>query len=101
VVVSLAYLIFNGWACAAIGFRLMPNPLAAITAPDIFRKPLLLTFIGYSLLSSVMMNIPLIGTSFPNMGGATVSSGTHCPLFMESLFSLFRRSGSESMMSVN
>jgi hypothetical protein len=57
-------LIFKGWACAAIGFKLIPNPLAAITAPDIFKKPLLLTSIDYSLLSSLEIDTPFMGYPF-------------------------------------
>jgi hypothetical protein len=45
VVVSFAYLTFSGWAWADTGFRLMPIPLVAKTAPEIFKKPLLLTSI--------------------------------------------------------
>jgi hypothetical protein len=44
------YLIFSGWAWAETDFRLTPIPLAASTAPEIFKKPLLLTSIN-ALLS--------------------------------------------------
>jgi hypothetical protein len=51
----------------------------------------------YSLLSTELINIPVIGPSFPNTGGVTVSSGAHCPSFMEKFF---RSDGSESILLV-
>jgi hypothetical protein len=50
-------MIFSGWAWADTGFRLIPIPLVARTAPEIFKKPLLLTSIKSSFLRITLENI--------------------------------------------
>jgi hypothetical protein len=84
VVVSLVYLIFSGWAWAETGLRLMPIPLVASTAPEIFKKPLLLTSIKMrSFPLRFSYKITIYPVSFSNMGGTTVSSYTQRSRLME------------------
>jgi hypothetical protein len=57
VVVSLVYWIFRGCAWAETGLRLKPMPLAARAAPEIFKKPLLVTSMTMrSFLDHIAMN---------------------------------------------
>jgi hypothetical protein len=84
VVVSLVYLIFSGWAWAEMGLRLMPIPLVASTAPEIFKKPLLLTSIKMrSFPLRFSYKITAYPVSFPSTGGTTVSSYTRRSRLME------------------